>query len=85
MRQKRRVFMDACITAVLINIAWQILEMIFYGKVQLRIVDDVIWLILFRYIYLAKKRKDELHRIKEKTLRIPCWPRMGEKRDVPWL
>ena len=82
MRQKRRVFMDTCVVAILINIVWQILEMIFYGKVQPRIVDDVIWMILFRYIYLSKKRKEEVYRITEKPFMIPCLPRMRDKRDV---
>lgn len=59
MRKKRKVFMDASITAILINIVWKILEMVSYGKVQPRIVDDVIWLILWRYIYLAKMRETE--------------------------
>lgn len=59
MRSKRNVFKDALITAILVSIVWQILEMVFYGKVQPRIVDDVIWLILWRYIYLAELRKTE--------------------------
>ena len=82
MRQKRRVFMDTCVVAILINIVWQILEMVFYGKVQPRIVDDVIWLILFRYIYLAKWREVRLYEVTEKPLRIHCPPRMRDKRDV---
>ncbi len=67
MRSKRKVFMDALLTAILVCIVWQILEMVFYGKVQPRIVDDVIWIILWRYIYLAERRKAELYKDMEKA------------------
>lgn len=59
MRSKRKVSMDAFLTAILVRIAWMILEMVSYGEVQPRIVDDVVWLILWRYIYLAKWRRTE--------------------------
>ena len=59
MRSKRKVSMDAFLTAILVSIVWMILEMVFYGKVQPRIVDDVVWIILWRYIYLAKMRETE--------------------------
>lgn len=82
MRSKRKVFMDAFLTAILVSIVWQILEMVFYGKVQPRIVDEVVWLILWRYIYLAEKRKEELDRITEGLFEIPCPPRIRGKKDV---
>ena len=81
MKTKRKVFMDTFITAGWISLIWRILEMIFYGETHLRIVDDVIWLILFRYIYLAKWREVRLYEVTEKPL-IHCPPRMRDKRDV---
>lgn len=49
------IFLNACIKYILISILWMVLERIIYGRVQLRIVDDIIGLILFWYIYQAEK------------------------------
>ena len=50
-----RVFFNACIKYLLISVLWMTLERIIYGRVQPRIVDDIIGLILFWYIYQAEK------------------------------
>lgn len=52
---KTIIFLDACIKYILISVLWMALERIIYGKVQPRIVDDIIGLILFWYIYQAEK------------------------------
>lgn len=49
------IFLNACIKYILISILWMVLERIIYGRVQPRIVDDIIGLILFWYIYQAEK------------------------------
>lgn len=49
------IFLNACIKYILISVLWMALERIIYGKVQPRIVDDIIGLILFWYIYQAEK------------------------------
>ncbi len=46
-----RLLFVASIKYILIVILWQALELIFYGVVQHRIVDDIIGIILFWYIY----------------------------------
>lgn len=50
-----RLLFVACIKYILIVILWQELEMVFYGAVQHRIVDDIIGIILFWYIYQSEK------------------------------
>lgn len=50
-----RVFYYTCIKYLLISVLWMALERIIYGEIQPRIVDDIIGLILFRYIYQAEK------------------------------
>ena len=45
----------ACVKYILIVILWQALEMVFYGAVQHRVVDDIIGVILFWYIYQCEK------------------------------
>lgn len=42
-----RLLFVACIKYILIVILWQALELIFYGAVQHRIVDDILGIILF--------------------------------------
>lgn len=49
------VFLNACIRYISISILWMVLECIIYGQVQPRIVDDIIGIILFWYIYQAEK------------------------------
>lgn len=50
-----RLLFVACIKYILIVILWQALEMVFYGAVQHRVVDDIIGVILFWYIYQREK------------------------------
>lgn len=50
-----RLLFVACIKYILIVILWQELEMVFYGAVQHRIVDDITGIILFWYIYQSEK------------------------------
>ena len=52
---KTIIFLNASIKYILINVLWMALERMIYGKVQPRIVDDIIGLILFWYIYQAEK------------------------------
>lgn len=52
---KTIIFLNACIKYILISILWMALERIIYGRVQPRIADDIIGLILFWYIYQAEK------------------------------
>lgn len=35
---------------------WQAIELFFYGKVEPRIVDDIIMLIMIPFIYFATKK-----------------------------
>ena len=51
-----RLLFVASIKYILIVILWQALELIFYGVVQHRIVDDIIGIILFWYIYQCESR-----------------------------
>lgn len=39
------------IKVCLISLLWQVLELIFYGEVQPRAVDDIIAMFLIYYIY----------------------------------
>ena len=59
---KTIIFLNACIKYILINVLWMELERIIYGKVQPRIVDDIIGLILFWYIYQAEKEGGYIER-----------------------
>ncbi len=52
-----RLLFVASIKYILIVILWQALELIFYGVVQHRIVDDIIGIILFWYIYQCESRR----------------------------
>ena len=45
----------ACLKFVWLNIIWQFLELIFYNQIQPRIVDDIIGLFIFYYIYQTEK------------------------------
>ena len=54
-RMLSRAFFNTCIKYLLISVLWMALERIIYGEVQPRIVDDIIGLILFWYIYRAEK------------------------------
>ena len=51
-----RLLFVASIKYILIVILWQALELIFYGVVQHRIVDGIIGIILFWYIYQCESR-----------------------------
>ena len=53
--KKIKQLSSACIKYILIVILWQALEMVFYGAVQHRVVDDIIGVILFWYIYQREK------------------------------
>ena len=53
--KKIKQLSSACIKYILIVILWQALEMVFYGAVQHRVVDDIIGVILFWYIYRSEK------------------------------
>lgn len=43
-------------TYIMIGFIWQGLEMIFYGEIQPRKVDDIIWILYTALIVLAYKR-----------------------------
>lgn len=53
-RMISKAFLNACVKYVLISVLWMVLERIIYGKVQPRIVDDIIGLILFWYIFKSE-------------------------------
>lgn len=40
-----------CVILLIISLIWFVLEMIFYGKYQPRIVDDVIMLIFVPFVW----------------------------------
>ena len=42
------------IKGLLISFLWKVLELIFYGEIQPRIVDDIIYLFLVYYIYKSE-------------------------------
>ena len=42
------------IKGLLISILWKALELIFYGEIQPRTVDDIIYLFLVYYIYKSE-------------------------------
>lgn len=54
-RQTIIVVARTSIKFLLIGILWQVLELIFYGEIQPRIVDDIIGLFLFYYIYRSEQ------------------------------
>lgn len=84
---------------VFINICWQLLEILIYGEIQPRIVDDIIGLLWTLAIYLAYRFKDiELKRMFKKHkavhidnqwwLRKPISPEIlktGYVNDYIWL
>ena len=51
-----RLLVNTSIKFLLIGILWQILELIFYGEVQPRAVDDVIGVFLYYYIFRSEQR-----------------------------
>lgn len=53
---KVSLILRTCIRFFLIGLLWQVLELIFYGEIQPRIVDDIIGLFLFYYIYRSEQR-----------------------------
>jgi len=55
-RYQLRLFLRVAVRFLLIGIVWQILELIFYGEIQPRIVDDFIGCFLFYYIYRSEQR-----------------------------
>lgn len=53
---KAYCFFMAVIKYILVCFLWQGLELFFYKKIQPRIVDDIIGLVLLWYIYKAEGR-----------------------------
>lgn len=55
-RKKLIVVCRTGIKFLAVSIIWLFLEMIFYGEVQPRVVDDIIGLFLIYYIYRSEQR-----------------------------
>ena len=53
MRCKIKAIIQTCAAVVILAGIWQMLEILFYGEVQPRIVDDIIILFFIPFIYLA--------------------------------
>ena len=47
------------IKVCLISLFWQVLELIFYGEIQPRMVDDIIAMFLIYYIYKGEVLTDD--------------------------
>lgn len=60
MRINTKLIMRSIIKYLLISILWQILELIFYGAVQPRVVDDIIGIFLYYYIFRNEERKEQI-------------------------
>lgn len=73
---------------VAIGICWQLLELLIYGEVQPRIVDDIIGLLWIGAICFAYKFKEEVHINNPWWLRKPVPPETYTERyasDHIWL
>lgn len=46
---------------LLLGIVWQLLELIFYKEIQPRIVDDIMGLLFFQFIYRAMGNNSRCH------------------------
>lgn len=49
--------MAVCMVLLIINLIWWILELIFYGAIQHRIVDDIVFLMFIPFVWNSVKVK----------------------------
>lgn len=53
MRRKIETIIQTCAAVVMLAGIWRMLEILFYGEIQPRIVDDIMILFFTPFIYLA--------------------------------
>jgi len=98
MKMKHKFYIWLFCIVIVINVCWQLLELLIYGEIQPRIVDNIVGLLWTEAICFAYKFKElELKRMLKKYnkvqinatwwLRKPIPPEMytGYASDRIWL
>ena len=55
MRKRIKAIVQTAIVTVILCGIWQMLEYLIYGEVQPRIVDDIMMLFFFLFIYISAR------------------------------